>query len=57
MSLDRYLKTGFGNIKELESFDPPLYRLRLGDWRLIFRELADDSVEVVRVRNRGEAYR
>ncbi|HZO57190.1 MAG TPA: type II toxin-antitoxin system RelE/ParE family toxin [Bryobacteraceae bacterium] len=56
-SLDRFLKTDTGNIKQLEGFDPPLFRLRVGPWRLIYRTRGDDAIEVVRVRNRREAYR
>jgi mRNA-degrading endonuclease RelE of RelBE toxin-antitoxin system len=41
----------------LEAFDPPLYRLRIGAWRIIFRKCSGDAIEVVRVRNRREAYR
>jgi mRNA-degrading endonuclease RelE of RelBE toxin-antitoxin system len=56
-SLDRYLKTDSGNVKQLEDFNPPLFRLRMGAWRVIFRKRGDDAIEVVRVRNRREAYR
>lgn len=56
-SLDRYLKTGAGNVKQLEGFDPPLFRLRAGSWRFIYRNSGEDAIEVVRVRNRREAYR
>ena len=56
-ALDRYLKTGAGNIKQLQGFDPPLYRLRVGSWRFIYRHQGPDAIEVVRVRNRREAYR
>jgi len=56
-ALDRFLKTDVGNIKQLEGFDPPLYRLRIGAWRLIYRNRGLDAIEVVRVRNRKDAYR
>ena len=45
------------NVKQLASFDPPHYRLRVGGWRIIFRKSGASSIEVVRVRNRREAYR
>ena len=54
-SLDRFLKTDAGNVKQLEGFDPPLFRLRVGAWRIIYRRKSDDAIEVVRVRNRSEA--
>jgi mRNA-degrading endonuclease RelE of RelBE toxin-antitoxin system len=56
-ALDRFVKTDSGNVKQLEGFEPPVFRLRSGDWRIMFRYLGDDAIEVVRVRNRREAYR
>jgi mRNA-degrading endonuclease RelE of RelBE toxin-antitoxin system len=56
-TLDRFLETNAGNVKLLQGFDPPRYRLRIGDWRFIFRKHHDDAVEVLRVRNRKDAYR
>ena len=56
-TLDRFLKTDLDDVKQLEGFEPPLLRLRAGDWRIIFRNLGAEAVEVVRVRNRREAYR
>ena len=56
-ALDRLLKTGTGNVKQLEGFSPPLFRLRIGAWRLIYRKLGNDTIEIVRVRNRKDAYR
>src|SRR5258708_1615839 len=56
-ALARFLKTEAGDVKQLHGFDPPQYRLRIGDWRVIFRKSGADSIEVVRVRNRREAYR
>ena len=55
-SLARYLQTGIGTVKQLEGYDPPRFRLRVGDWGFIFHK-RDDSIEVLRVRNRREAYR
>lgn len=56
-ALDRFLKTGVGNVKQLEGFSPPLLRLRVGAWRFIYRNQGQDAIEIVRVRNRREAYR
>lgn len=56
-ALDRFLKTDAGNVKQLGGFDPPLFRLRVGDWRLIYRKLGNDAIVVARVKNRREAYR
>ena len=56
-ALARFLATDAGSLKQLDGFDPPRYRLRVGDWRIIFRKSGAGSIEVVRVRNRREAYR
>jgi mRNA-degrading endonuclease RelE of RelBE toxin-antitoxin system len=56
-ALGRFLKTEAGDVKQLEGFDPPLYRFRVGAWRFIYRKQGNDAVEVVRVRNRKDAYR
>jgi mRNA-degrading endonuclease RelE of RelBE toxin-antitoxin system len=56
-TLARFLETQAGDVKQLRGFDPPLYRLRIGDWRVIFRKSGDEAIDVVRVRNRREAYR
>ena len=55
-TLARFLKSEEGNVKRLEGIDPPLYRLRAQDHRLLFRDLGA-YIEVTRVRNRREAYR
>lgn len=39
-ALARFLVTDIGDVKQLEGFDPPRYRLRIGHWRLIFRKPA-----------------
>lgn len=55
-TLARFLETEEGNVKRLQGVDPPLYRLRTQDHRVMFRDHGD-YVEIVRVRNRKESYR
>jgi mRNA-degrading endonuclease RelE of RelBE toxin-antitoxin system len=52
----RFVETGAGAVKQLHGFSPPRYRLRIGDWRVVFRRRGE-GVEVLHVRNRKEAYR
>jgi mRNA-degrading endonuclease RelE of RelBE toxin-antitoxin system len=54
--LARFLSTEEGDVKRLTAIDPPEFRLRLGDYRLRFYDHGD-WIEVLRVRNRKEAYR
>jgi len=55
-AVERFADTGAGNVKRLQGIDPPQYRLRVGDYRVRFH-LGDETVQVLRVRNRREAYR
>jgi mRNA interferase RelE/StbE len=55
-AVERFADTGAGNVKRLQGIDPPEYRLRVGDYRVRFH-LDDETVQVLRVRNRREAYR
>jgi mRNA-degrading endonuclease RelE of RelBE toxin-antitoxin system len=54
--LARFLSTEEGDVKRLTDIDPPELRLRLGDYRLRFYDHGD-WIEVLRVRNRKDAYR
>jgi mRNA-degrading endonuclease RelE of RelBE toxin-antitoxin system len=54
--VERFADTGAGNVKRLQGIDPPEYRLRVGDYRVRFhREV--ETIRILRVRNRREAYR
>ncbi len=55
-AVERFAATGAGNVKRLQSIDPPEYRLRVGDYRVRFH-LAGETLQILRVRNRREAYR
>lgn len=55
-TLARFLESDEGDVKRLQGVEPPLYRLRAQDHRVIFRDLRD-SIQVTRVRNRKDAYR
>jgi len=54
--LARFAFTESGDVKQLESYDPPQFRLRLGDYRPRFRKIGD-SIEILRVSHRKQAYR
>jgi mRNA-degrading endonuclease RelE of RelBE toxin-antitoxin system len=55
-SIGRYLDTGAGDVVKLQ---PPRteFRLRVGDYRILFLRTAAQTVEVLRVLHRSEAYR
>jgi hypothetical protein len=54
--LARFLAAEEGDVKRLTDIDPPEFRLRLGDYRLRFYDHGD-WIEILRVRNRKDAYR
>jgi mRNA-degrading endonuclease RelE of RelBE toxin-antitoxin system len=55
-ALARAIMTGEGDVKRLQDIEPPEFRLRVGDYRVRFRDL-DNSIEILSVRHRREAYR
>jgi mRNA-degrading endonuclease RelE of RelBE toxin-antitoxin system len=54
-SIDRYLSVGAGDVIRLQ---PPRteFRLRVGDYRVLFLRAGDQTIEVLRVRHRSEVY-
>ena len=54
--LARFLSNEEGDVKRLKNIEPPEYRLRLGGYRLRFHDHGD-SIEILRVRHRKDAYR
>lgn len=55
-TLARYAENGVGDVKALQGFDPPLYRRRAQEYRVLFR-FKGDTLEITRVRARKDAYR
>lgn len=56
-ALDRYARTGLGDVLHLTDIEPPEYRLRVGDWRVRFRrEPAQAVLFILRVLPRDKAY-
>ena len=54
-TLHRFAESGEGDVKALAGRDE--LRLRIGDYRLFFITPSADTIEVVRVLHRREAYR
>lgn len=55
-AINRFAATGAGNVQGLRGLHPPEFRLRVGDWRVRFHDHGD-WIDILRVRNRREAYR
>jgi mRNA-degrading endonuclease RelE of RelBE toxin-antitoxin system len=54
--LARFAHSGKGDVERLQDVDPPELRLRVGDYRIRFRDHRD-VIEILRIRHRSEAYR
>jgi len=54
-ALHRFAESGVGDVKALKGREE--LRLRVGDYRLFFVCPDADTIEIRRVRHRGEAYR
>jgi mRNA-degrading endonuclease RelE of RelBE toxin-antitoxin system len=54
--LSRFLFTEGGDVKLLKDSNPKEYRLRVGDYRVRFRD-AGEVLQIVSVSHRREAYR
>jgi mRNA interferase RelE/StbE len=54
-ALHRFAESGTGDVKALQGREE--IRLRIGDYRLFFVCPDSDTIEIRRVRHRGEAYR
>ena len=54
-AVDRFAASGVGDIRALGGQWRGRYRLRVGNWRVIFRR--QDGIVVLGVLNRREAYR
>lgn len=54
-ALEQFAANQQGDVLKLTGVHPPEYRLRVGDWRVLFE--LDHAASTVRVLPRGEAYR
>lgn len=53
----RLVKNGAGDVSQLRGFRPARYRLRVGDWRVVFRHLGSGAIQIIRVGHRSQIYR
>ena len=56
-AIAQFASTGRGNIRRLQAESPPMFRLRVGDIRVLFRVPDRDTMIVERVLPRDKAYR
>jgi mRNA interferase RelE/StbE len=56
-AVERFADTGHGDVRRLRGRDKDIFRLRVGEWRVLFAALDDLVLLVLRVRARGSAYK
>jgi len=56
-ALDRFGKTGAGDIRKLTVDKQGRFRIRVGTWRIILRREGRDAFRVYSVDDRKDAYR
>ena len=56
VAVRRLATADYGDAERLKGIDPPRYRLRVGDWRVML-ETSPGLIRVLRVLHRREAYR
>lgn len=56
VALERYAATGHGDVIRLQD-SAGRSRLRVGDWRILFEDVEQNTVLVVGVSHRSQAYR
>jgi mRNA interferase RelE/StbE len=56
LALTEFAKTGTGDVERLKNGPEPRFRLRVGDYRVLFR-LEADAIRVIKVGHRREVYR
>jgi len=55
-TIHRFAETGHGDIRKLHGVENE-YRLRLGNWRVLFAFTSAGTIRILRVLPRGSAYR
>ncbi len=55
-ALQTIAETGVGDVKKLHGYRLPTWRLRVRNWRVLYRR-EDGRIVVRRILNRKEAYR
>lgn len=56
LAVELFAETGRGDVKSLQGSYQSLFRLRIGDWRILL-QLEGDVLYVMRVLPRGQAYK
>lgn len=56
-AVKRLCEEDYGDVRRLQGVNDETYRLRVGDWRVIFSYQDDLTILVHRVRPRGDAYK
>lgn len=56
-AVDTFAETGRGDVARLKGSKQPLFRLRVGGWRIIFSTEQDNTLAIRTVGPRGDVYK
>jgi mRNA-degrading endonuclease RelE of RelBE toxin-antitoxin system len=56
-AIDLLVEEGRGDVRRLEGSHDMEYRLRIGDWRVLFSYLEDGTVLIQEIGSRGDIYK
>ena len=55
-AVERFAETGMGDVRRLRGKEQEIYRLRVGEWRVLFARRKTRVILVLRVRPRASVY-
>jgi mRNA interferase RelE/StbE len=58
-AVDRFAQTGQGDVKRLQGMKEEIFRLRVGEWRVLFSQEQEETllILILRIHPRSGAYR
>jgi mRNA interferase RelE/StbE len=55
-AIEAYVASGIGDVKKLKGYTPPTWRLRIGEFRVLYQR-RESTIVITRIRDRRDVYR
>jgi mRNA interferase RelE/StbE len=55
-AIEAYVASGIGDVKKLKGYTPPTWRLRIGEFRVLYQR-RESAIVITRIRDRRDVYR
>jgi mRNA interferase RelE/StbE len=56
IGIEAYVASGIGDVKKLKAYTPPTWRLRIGEFRVLYQR-RESTIVITRIRDRRDVYR